>query len=74
MVDHENVHGAPPCIEFETEFVKSRKDGGRIRIVYCSPATELSLVCVCQLDLAHFDTLIWPPSKADSSLALLRFW
>ena len=32
------------------------------------PRTSLiALRCVCQLDLAHFDTFIWPPSKADSS-------
>ena len=30
--------------------------------------------CVCQLDLAHFDTLIWPPSNADSPLVCLRCW
>jgi len=25
--------------------------------------------CVCQLDLAHFDTFIWPPYRARRSLA-----
>ena len=30
--------------------------------------------CVCQLDLAHFDTLIWPPSNADGSPGSLRCW
>jgi hypothetical protein len=29
---------------------------------------QVSALCVCQLDLAHFDALIWPPA----SLPLLR--
>ena len=40
----------------------------------CPETNATPVWCDCQLDLAHFDTLIWPPSNADSPPVFLRCW